>query len=81
MFFGVCKGIEIKRRKKNSRGENELSDLFLATEGCEAGKKISTMAYPRELEESTYEEIVRITKKNIRRKKIVAERTKCEGTR
>ena len=33
---------------------------FLAPAGCEALKKVSTMTYPRELEELTYEEIVRI---------------------
>ena len=31
-------------------------------------KKISIVIYPRELEELTYEEIVRIIKKNIRQK-------------
>ena len=32
----------------------------------QAVKKISTIVYPRELEESTYEEIIQIIKKNIR---------------
>ena len=28
-----------------------MTNLFLATTGCEAMKKISTIAYPRKLEE------------------------------
>ena len=47
-----------------SREENEITDLFLAMAGCEAVKETLTMAYPRELEGSTYEEMVRIIKKN-----------------
>ena len=54
--------------RKVSWRENETTDLFLAMTGYEAMKKISTMAYPRELEELTYEEIVRIIKRKIRRK-------------
>ena len=51
--------------KKARRGVNELANHFLATTGCEAVNKILTMADPKELEEITYGEIVRIIKKTI----------------
>ena len=38
-----------------SYGENEITELFLAMAGCEALSQISAMAYPKELEEPTYE--------------------------
>ena len=49
--------------------EKEITDLFLATVGCEAKKKISRGTCPREVEELTYEEIARLIKKNVRPKK------------
>ena len=43
--------------------------MFLATAGCEAIQKVSTMAYPRNLEELTFKEIGEVIKRNIRPKK------------
>ena len=40
---------------KEKGGENEITDLFLAPAGCEAIIKISTMAYPTNLEALTFE--------------------------
>lgn len=63
---------------KNTGGENEITDLFMATAGCEAIMKVATMVYPRELEEMTFEEISQVIKGNMRPKKrlVIAERTK-----
>ena len=36
-------------------GENEITDLFLATAGCEAIMKVSIIAYPTNLEDLTFE--------------------------
>ena len=55
--------------EKASRGENEIIDLFLATEDCQAVDKISTTDNQRGLEELTYEEIIMIIKNNIQKKK------------
>ena len=68
---------------KERGGENEITDLFLATAGCEAVMKISTMAYPRNLEDLTFEEISQVIRKNMRPKKklVVAERTKFMATK
>ena len=61
----------------------EIMDLFLATAGCKAVMKISNMAYPRNLEVLTFEEISRVIRKNMRPKKklVVAERTKFMATK
>ena len=62
--FAVLARIKKLKDEKASRRENEITDIYLATAGGEALKKISKMAYPRELE-FTHEEIVRIIMKNI----------------
>ena len=51
---------------------------FLATAGCKAIMKISTMVYPTNLEDLTFEKISQIIRRNMRPKKrlVVAERTK-----
>ena len=36
-------------------GENEITDLFLATARCESIMKVSNMAYPTNLEDRTFE--------------------------
>ena len=66
--FAALARVRKLREEKACRGEIEITDLFLATPRCETVNKISTMAYPGELEELTYEEIVRIIKKNIQQK-------------
>ena len=50
-------GARTKKLKddKEKGGENEITDLFLATAGCEAIMKVSTMAYPTNLEDLTFE--------------------------
>ena len=70
--FAAPARVKKLKDEKASRGENEITNLFLSTTGCEVVKKISTMAYPRELEELTYEAVVRIIRKNIRLKKKIS---------
>ena len=58
-----------KLKDWRSEGEqNEITDMFLATDGCEAIQKVSTMAYPRNLEELTFKKINEVIKRNIRSK-------------
>ena len=73
----------IRKDEQASKSRNENTDLFLSMAGCEAVKKIMTMAYPKELEELTYENIVRIMEKHIRPKQrlVVPEKTKFMETR
>ena len=40
---------------KEKGGENEITDLFLATARCEAIMKVSTVVYPTKLEDLTFE--------------------------
>ena len=64
---------------RRSEGEqNEITDMFRATAGWEAIQKVSTIAFPRNLEELTFKEIGEVIKRNIRPKKrlVIAERTK-----
>ena len=73
-----------KLRDRWSIGEqNEITDLCLTTARREAIEKVSTMAYPRNLEELTFKEIGELIKRNIRQKKrlIIADRTKFLKTR
>ena len=73
-----------KLRVRRSEGEqNEITDMFFATAGCEAIQKVSTIAYPRNLEELTFKEFGEVIKRNIRSKKrlVIAERTKFLETR
>ena len=58
--------------------------MSLATAGCKAIQKVSTMAYPRNLEELTFKEIDKVIERNIRPKKkrlVIAEKTKFLETR
>ena len=57
--------------------------MFLTTAGCEAIQNVSTITYPRNLEELTFNEIGVIIKRNIRPKKrfVIAERMKFLETR
>ena len=66
---------KLKDDKEKGR-ENEITDLFLSTAGCEAIMKVSTMAYPTNLEDLTFEKISQIIRKNIRPNKslVVAEK-------
>ena len=73
-----------KLRDRRSEGEqNEITDIFLATAGCEAIQKVSTMAYPRNLEDLTFKEICEVIKSNIRPKKrlVIVKITKVQEKR
>ena len=73
-----------KLRDRRSEGEqNEITDMFFATAGCEAIQKVSTMAYSRNQEELIFKEIGEVIKRDIRPKKrlVVAKRTKFLETR
>ena len=58
--------------KRNVREENEITDLFLASAGCEAIMKISVMAYPKDLKELTLQEIKQIIRNNFKAEKEVS---------
>ena len=64
--------------KKNIGGENEITDLFLASARCEANMRVAVMLYPKDLEDLTFEEIAHIIRNNLRPKKksVIVERTK-----
>lgn len=81
--FAAFARVKKLRDTKTEGGDNKITDLFLATAECKGVKKFSTMCYPSELEEMTFEEIVKVIKKNIRPKKrlVIAERTKFLETR
>ena len=66
-----------KLKNKEKGGENKITDFFLATARCEWIMKVSTVAYPTNLKNLTFEKISRIIR-NMRHKKrlVVAERTK-----
>lgn len=76
-FSASARSKKLKDNKEKG-GENEITDLFLATAGCEAIMKVSTMAYPTNLENLTFEKISQIIRRNMRPKKrlVVAKRTK-----
>ena len=71
------------RDRRSEEEQNEITDIFLATAGLEATQKVSTMAYPRNLEELNFKEDGEIMKRNIRPKKmlVIAERIKFQETR
>ena len=73
-----CFGTKNLQDKRNIRGENEITGLFLASAGCEAIMKILVMAYPKDLEELTFEDLKQIIRNNLRPKKklVITERTK-----
>ena len=55
---GFAGSARIKKKMKDDKekgGENEITDFFFATAGCEAIMKVSTMAYPKNLEDLTFE--------------------------
>ena len=54
---------------KECEGENEIIDLFLTIDICEAIMKISWMTYPKEMEEVTFNQIKEIILKNMKPKK------------
>ena len=62
-YFTMLARVKKSKDVKPSRGENEITDLFLVLTDCETVKKILTMAYSKELEQLTYKEILRIFKK------------------
>ena len=62
-----------KLKDKEKREENEITDLFLVTAGCETIRKVSDMTYPTNLEDLTFEKISQIIRRNIRQK----ERSSC----
>lgn len=49
--------------------ENEITDLFLVSAGCETIRKISIMVCPKELEDLTFSEILDMMKKICDKKK------------
>ena len=53
-----------KLKDKEKGGENEITDLFLVTAGCVAIMKVSTLAYPTNLEDLTFEKISPIRRRN-----------------
>lgn len=67
-FSASARSKKLKDNKEKG-GENEITDLFLATAGCEAIMKVSTMAYPTNLENLTFEKISQIIRRNMRPKK------------
>ena len=58
-----------KKLKDNKGRENKITDLFLATAGSEVIMKVSTMTYPTNLEDLTFEKISQIIRRNMRPKK------------
>ena len=77
-----CFAASAKLKYKEREIENEITDFFLGTAGCEAIINVSTMAYSTNLEDMTFEKISQIMR-NIRPKKrlVVAERTKFMSMR
>ena len=75
-FAAIARTKKLKDDKEKGR-ENEVANLFLATAGCEAIMKVSSMAYPTSLEDLTFEKISQFIR-NMRHKKrlVVTERTK-----
>ena len=57
--------------------------MFLARAGCKAIQRVLMMAYPRNLEKLTFNEISEVIKRNIRPKKrlFITERTMFQETR
>ena len=82
MFAALARVKKLKDQNVSGE-ENEITDLFLASAGCEAIKKISVMVYPKIPEDLTDEEISTIIKRNVCRKQklVVAERMKFLETR
>ena len=68
---------KLKDDKEKGR-ENEITYLFLATAGCEAIMKVSTLAYPINLEDLTFEKISKIIRNMSPKKRlVVTERSSC----
>ena len=81
--FEVLAWVKRLRDRRSQMEQNEITDIFLATAGCEAIQKVSTMVYQRNLEEMTFKEIGMVIKRNIRPKKklVIVEKTKFLETR
>ena len=76
-FVASARTKKLKDHKEKG-GENEITNLFLATAGYKAILKVSTMAYPTNLEDLTFEKISQIIRRNMRPDKrlVMAEKTK-----
>ena len=68
-FFKLLTWVMKLRDKLTEGQQNKITDRFLATAGCKAIQKGSTMPNPRNLEELTNKEISEEIKRNIRPKK------------
>ena len=62
------------RDRRSEGGQNEITDIFLATAGCETIQKVSTMADPRNLEEIDFQRDWRGNKKEYQTKENVSHR-------
>ena len=76
--FAVSTRTKNLKDNKEKGGENEITDLFLATPGSKAIMKVFNMVYPINLEDLTIEKISQIIRRNMRPKKrlVMVERTK-----
>ena len=81
-FEALARVKKLRERDKAKRNKMKL-DMFLATATYKAIQRVSTMAYPRNLEELTFKEIAKVIKRNIRPKKrlVIIERTKFLETK
>ena len=77
-YFAASARTKKLKDNKEKGGENEITNFFLATVGCKVIMKVSTMAYPTNLEDLTFKKISQIIRRNMSPKKrlVVAERTK-----
>ena len=66
------------KKLKDTDGDFQVTDLFLAKAGVSAIQKVSTIVYPREIEEMKFEEIRKAVLEAVRPKKplVIAERVK-----
>ena len=69
--FEALAGVKKLRDRRSKGGQNEITDMFLTTAWCEAIHRVSTMVYPRILEELTFKVICEVIRRNIREKKIL----------
>ena len=68
--FGAYARAKNLQDKRNVGGENKIIDLFLASAAHEAIMMISFIAYPKDLEELTFQEIKQIIRNSLRPKKV-----------
>ena len=57
--FAASARIKMLKDDKEKGGENEITDLFLAPDGCEAIMKVSPTAYHTNLEDQTFKKRIR----------------------